>query len=196
MTVFEVLQSRRFIGMVDAYSVYSAGIYGWFFILLPAISAMVPVVGFCDELNKGFCRYMIGRIGIKKYLRRRYAEISCYAACVVLLGLVLYFCLSYIIFPQEVVVPNVGCLGASGSFLEECAMAARDVLMLSVWAIALAGAAFSIALFVSNKYIVVSVPVFFNYVFHDMIWGNMWFASGAVIVISLICIYVAGRRWV
>lgn len=193
MTVLDLLQTPRYIPQVDANSAFHAVFTGWFLVLLPAISSLVPITGFCDEINKGYYQYFVGREGLQGYLKRKYVKIAVYGVWVTMLGLFLYFCIVYIVFPRSATYMGVQYEEAS-SVLTELSMVFKDMLSISFCAGALAVMTYGIALFVHNKYVVISIPVYVNYVFRDMIWQHMLLVSVIIFILGYVVCVVRSRK--
>lgn len=193
MTVLDLLQTPRYIHQVDANSAFHAVFSGWFLVLLPAISSLVPIAGFCDEINKGYYQYFVGREGLRRYLKRKYVKIAVYGILVTMLGLSLYFCMVYIVFPRSATYMGVQ-YEAAFSLLTEFTMAFKDMLSISFCAGALAVMTYSIALFRHNKYVVISIPVYVNYVFRDIIWQHMLLVSAIIFILGYVVCVVRSRK--
>lgn len=195
MTVMELLKHSQYIQKVSAYDACNAGISGWFFILLPAISSLVPIAYFCDEINKGYWQYCVGREGLLHYLTRKYIKVAMYGFVIVFLGLFLYFLLVYWIFPRTAsYMSAVQSYENQVSVWSEFFMLVQDALPIVFWGTALAVMSYVIALFVHNKYIVISIPVFMNYVLRDFIWQHMLAAVISVVVLSYVICVVRSKR--
>lgn len=192
MTVLDLLQAPKYIPQVDANSAFNAVFSGWFLVLLPAISSLVPIVSFCDEMNKGYYQYYVGREGLRAYLKRKYAKIAVYGIMVTLLGLLLYFAAVYIVFPRSATF--MGVQMEATPLLTELAKVFKDMLSISVCAGALAVMTYGIALFVHNKYVVISIPVYVNYVFRDIIWEHMILVSIIIFTLGYVVCAVRAKK--
>lgn len=196
VSVIEILlcryeEVRRRNTWLNAFSVVT---YGNLYLALPLIASIPTMPLICDELRTKNSELQFCRVGIKRYVNRRYlaSVLCCYATLFIAFAIFLVF--SYINFPSVRDFGDSLVIGLEDlSKFEMLKRVGRHAAKMMCWGGMLAVAACNLVSITQNIYVVLCVPFLFNYIlapyFQEM-------KSVTFICLTLL-LYIAGyHMWI
>lgn len=197
VTVIElVLFHTELVSSCTWSDIFAGGLWcDWFYLLLPVLAGLPTVLYLCDEHDTVFHRYIVARIGLKRYFHQSVFTVVLVSVILVCSSIFIFGVISRLVFPWEADYGDVEIIGETVSQFRVLCGLGRDILYLLFYTVFLALLLYFISCISNSPYVVLTLVFLVNNVIYEKLLNHV-----LLIVICSVALYnltwlLFGKRW-
>lgn len=176
--------------------VFADGLWcSWFYLLLPVLTGLPSVLYLCDEHDTAFHRYIIARIGPKRYFHQSVFTVVLVSVILVCSSIFIFGVISRLIFPWEADYGDTVIIGETLSRFQILGGLGRDVLYLLLYTVFLALLLYFVSCISNSPYVVLTIVFLINNVIYEKMLHHVVLILTCSVALYGLTWLLFGKRW-
>lgn len=176
--------------------VFACGLWcDWFYLLLPVLEGLPTVLYLCDEHETAFHRYIISRVGSKRYFHQSVFTVVLVSIALVCSSVLIFGIISRLVFPWKVDYGEAEIIGEAVSQFQVIYGLVRDLLYLLFYSVFLAVLLYFVSCISNSPYVVLTLVFLVNDVIYEGMLNHVFLVPFFSVALYSLAWLLFGKRW-